>query len=84
MLLLLAVLDEFTSHEGPYRQRTVGGFCFQSILGDDAFLGGVDGVADGQRVLGKVDGRPLQSDHLASPKPIVSGKKKGEYISRRH
>jgi len=34
----------------------------------------VYGVADGQRVLGEIDCRPLQSDHLASSESIVSGK----------
>ena len=57
LLLFLAVLQQFSSHEGLQRQRAVGGFCFQSVFGDDAFLGGVDGVADGQRVLGEVRAR---------------------------
>ena len=78
LLLLLAVTDKLTSDEGLQRQRAVGGFCFQSVLGDDAFLGGVDGVANGERVLGEVDCRPLQSNHLASSEPIVSGKQDGD------
>ena len=71
LLLLLAVTEERPSHEGLEWQRAVGGFGFQPALGDDAFLGGVNGVADGQRVLCKVDRRPLRSDHLASPNAIV-------------
>lgn len=78
LFLLLAMTYQFASHEGLQRQRAVGGFCFQSVLGDDSFLGGVDSVADGQRVLGKVDCRPFQSDHLASPKSVVSGKEDGD------
>ena len=74
LLLLLAVLQQFATHEGFKRQRAVGGFCFQPVLGDDALLGGVDGVADGERVFREVDGRPLQPDHLASSEPVVSGK----------
>jgi len=68
------VTDQLSSDEGLQRQRAVGGFCFQSVLGDDTFLGGMDGVADGQRVLGEVDCRPLQPDHLASSESVVSGK----------
>ncbi len=74
LLLLLAVTEQFSSDEGLQRQRAIGRFRFQSVLGDDALLGGVDGVADGQRVLGEVDRRPLQPDHLTSPESIVSGK----------
>lgn len=74
LFLLLAVTDKLTSDEGLQRKRTVGRFCFQPVLGDDAFLGGVDGVADGQRVLGEVNCRPLQPDHLAPSESIVSGK----------
>lgn len=62
LLLLLAVTDQLTSYEWLQRQRAVGGFCFQSVLGDDFFLGGVNGVADGQRVFREVDCRPLQPD----------------------
>ena len=77
LLLLLAVTDQLSSDEGLQRQRAVRGFRFQSVLGDDALLGRVDGVANGQRVLGEVDCRPLQPDHLASSEPVVSGKKDG-------
>lgn len=62
LLLLLAVTDQLTSYEWLQHQRAVGGFCFQSVLGDDFFLGGVNGVADGQRVFREVDCRPLQPD----------------------
>ena len=78
LLLLLAVLQQFASDEGLQRQRTVGGFCFQPVLGDDSFLGGVNGVADGQRVLGEVDCRPLQPNHLTSSESVVSGKEDGD------
>ena len=78
LLLLLAMLQRFASHEGLQRQRAVGGFCFQSVFGDDAFLGGVYGVADGQSVFREVDCRPLQPDHFASPESVVSGKEDGD------
>ena len=68
---------QFSSDEGLQCQRAVGGLCFQSVLSDDSFLGGVDGVTDGQRVLGEVNRRPLQPDHLASSESIVSGKEDG-------
>ena len=51
LFLLLAVTEKLASNEGLECQRAVGGFCFQSVLGDDAFLGGVNGVADCQRLL---------------------------------
>ena len=35
-------------------------------------------MADGQRVLGEVDCRPLQPDHLASPESVVSCKEDGD------
>lgn len=35
-------------------------------------------MANGQRVLGEVNRRPLQSDYLASSEPIVSGKEDGD------
>ena len=74
LLLLLAVTEQFASDEWLERQRAIGGLCFQSVLGDDTLLGGVYGVADGQRVLCEIDGRPLQPDHLAPSESVVSGK----------
>ena len=37
-------------------------------------------MANSQRVLGKVDRRPLQPDHLASSEPVVSGKENGNML----
>ena len=69
------MLDNFSSHRGLKCQHAVGRFCFQPVLGDYAFPGGVDGAANVQRVLGEVDGLITSTDHhLASPEPTVSGK----------
>ena len=47
--------NEVLPHEGFQRERAVRGFCLQPVLGDEPFLGGVDGMADGQRVFREVD-----------------------------
>ena len=77
-LLFLSVLQQFLPHEGFQRERAVGGFCLQPVFGDESFLGGVDGVADGQRVFREVDRRPLHANHLTSAQTVVRREEDGD------